>query len=803
MEKLIAKRILHDLNTVGILPNSQFGSRDNYCATDAALALAHTAQQGIRTGNPVSVLLFDIQGFYDNIRSARVVHLFSIFGFPSSVAGWMSSFLSQRSVTLNFNGWTSDLLSLTGGTPQGSPLSPIVSAVYTAPLLITAKQWPDCSLNLYVDDGGLAASGPTHRSSATKVASRFEYVSRWLLDVGLRTDPDKTEYITFFNPRRAANLVGHPISALALRDAANGLIAIPRATSIRYLGVFFTFNLSWELHVRTMANRARSTIRALHILGNSIRGLDFANWRKVFHAIILPVLTYGSPIWATGTHIKRLINIVQIAQNDALRRISGCFRTTPTEPLHYLLAILPIQLTLEKLNRSFSDRMKRLPPSHALRTIISHNPAACWPDFQSRVPSSLLTLTPSSFPTYTAPTLEAAWSHPRVHSTLGVKPSIEQRSLTRSLIQTHRGLRLIVQLIPSPIGPLGSYLLLHGHDTQAVYHGQRHGTSTAHATWLALIDGIRSVLNFPPTPLLILIPNHSIAQHLFQLTKHRFLPQASELTSSLSSFLSNAEDEVSVRFEWYSTKWKHLPDRTTFDAMSREPQPDSPPDPPVSRREEAYRRWASQPLPRRAYPARVSITTPNDNKPPPFYTGALSHKNRRISSACLQITNRHCFAANYSLRFRPTAGDEIACPCNFFIDNAALNRHLDGSAAGGRPTRGRTTTEAGGQRNVSFEELQRQYEDPLDDGADLSASAGYGEDGERPESSDRGGRLVHYTVKHVLTECPLTAQARDEILQNSSLNWIFGTEEGGMALGLFLLRTQTLLRPLPPRPDPP
>ena len=178
-----------------------------------------------------------------------------------------------------------------------------------------------------------------------------------------------------------------------------------------------------------------------------------------------------------------------------------------------------------------------------------------------------------------------------------------------------------------------------------------------------------------------------------------------------------------MRFEWFSTKWTGLPDQDTFAALSRDPLPDSPLQPPISRRDEAYRIWASQPLPRRSFPARVSITMPNGNKPPPFYVGALSHKSRRISSACLQLTNRHCFDATYSMRFRPTAGDEIACPCNFSVGTTTpLRGHSDGSAVEGRPTRGRTATEAGSQRNASFEELQRRYEDPLDDGTDLPAT---------------------------------------------------------------------------------
>ena len=86
----------------------------------------------------------------------------------------------------------------------------------------------------------------------------------------------------------------------------------------------------------------------LLVMGNSVQGLDFANWRKVFHAVILPILTYGLALWS-DCPTKSLLNILQVAQNDAVRRISGTFRTTPTLPLHHMLAIPPIKYTVGKL----------------------------------------------------------------------------------------------------------------------------------------------------------------------------------------------------------------------------------------------------------------------------------------------------------------------------------------------------------------------------------------------------------------------------------------------------------------------
>src|SRR5258708_29304779 len=89
-------------------------------------------------------------------------------------------------------------------------------------------------------------------------------------------------------------------------------------------------------------------MKALQLLGNSIHGLDFAQWRLAYNAICLPVLTYGCQLWYTGKQ-KGLVKMLQVVQNEAVRVISGAFHTTPREPLHQLLNVPPINLCLHLL----------------------------------------------------------------------------------------------------------------------------------------------------------------------------------------------------------------------------------------------------------------------------------------------------------------------------------------------------------------------------------------------------------------------------------------------------------------------
>ena len=161
-----------------------------------------------------------------------------------------------------------------------------------------------------------------------------------------------------------------------------------------------------------------------------------------------------------------------------------------------------------------------------------------------------------------------------------------------------------------------------------------------------------------------------------------------------------------------------------------------------------------------------------------------------VFTALVHILTHSKHLVCYTMCFRTNTGDKVACRCNY-------QGHSDGSVERGRPMRGRTHPEAGSQRNDSsqFDQLMHLYLDPSHsmDHADLLGQPRYDDDREHHMLN-----LVLYTVKHILTECPLTASLRESILHNASLNHIFSTKDGSASLALFLHHSQLLLQPLLP-----
>ena len=106
-----------------------------------------------------------------------------------------------------------------------------------------------------------------------------------------------------------------------------------------------------------------------------------ANWCKVFHALILPVLTYSLPLYTSQKHVVGLTKTLQVAQNNMIRKMTGMFKTTLVDPLHFIAAIFLVKILLPKLLREYVDRVHHLLPSCQLHIILTHNPVAIWPSW--------------------------------------------------------------------------------------------------------------------------------------------------------------------------------------------------------------------------------------------------------------------------------------------------------------------------------------------------------------------------------------------------------------------------------------
>jgi reverse transcriptase-like protein len=108
------------------------------------------------------MLLFNISGFFDNINHYCLVSIFCALGFPHELVSWLESFLTDHHVSLKFNNFTLDPYNLQVGTPQGSPISPVLSIIFASPILYLTQRWTNTSLSMYVDDSNLFACGTSY-----------------------------------------------------------------------------------------------------------------------------------------------------------------------------------------------------------------------------------------------------------------------------------------------------------------------------------------------------------------------------------------------------------------------------------------------------------------------------------------------------------------------------------------------------------------------------------------------------------------------------------------------------------------
>ena len=481
-----------------------------------------------------------------------------------------------------------------------------------------------------------------------------------------------------------------------------------------------------------MCNHARASLRALKMLGNMHRGLSMANWRLVFNAVCLPVLSYGCQLWANARNWIGLINKCQKLFNEGVKVIAGAFHTAPQEALHELTRVLPARHFFDKLTHTSALRLLRVPRTSQLLACLGPEWQVPVNGVQDLTPGGLaqpftrpgrlrrLTQCPTALEALAAqipfdgqradvvavPPWEAPNWVGRLNYMGPTRPQ-NRREWVNDLYQSIPTHNIAVLNVASLITNKGRFDDLRVGAAAALLYGSNGDTSctftnswcmgtgvTQHdvdcfglaktAEWLNLHYTDRWA---PPSHVYILARSSSALEairdiHSLQNQRERIL-----FHSSLTAFFAHHAD-VGITMAWSPPSWDRIQDSTSrFRALAA---CKTTPRASLNRvqsashlkaiaRERAFRKWAQEwqatcrkRVGRDSFAYEYAVLRPPDGKNHPLWIAATSTTTDPVTGRRLPIFSRHTTSTALCLAVGHAFTSEYTCQFRPDLDDAGL-----------------------------------------------------------------------------------------------------------------------------------
>ena len=356
----------------------QYGSRKGRSATDAmALIVSHTLRD-MRKGARVSLLGKDIVSAFNHLRHEPTLSKIESYS-PENLA-FMTQFLTTHHLQISWDGLQRGEAYMCEGTPQGSPLSPVLWLLFLAdtlgrgdqgikdnPLQLAKRNPPRSSnaqknppspsslevkLTSYADD--INALVISHNTSAKEHKRLCKEVDRTLDTVAkedhLTWDPRKDSTIHFFmGPKHSTTTLGITINS----------------------------NLTFSDHIATRTKKALRIWQVMRRLGNSQGGISPLALRTLYTGMIRPIFTWGAELWLHRLELENF-STFQRLEYQALRKITGAYHGASHMKLGLIANIEPIQTKLADMGARWAAKAMSKGDLH-IRDFLEDSPPQGFP----------------------------------------------------------------------------------------------------------------------------------------------------------------------------------------------------------------------------------------------------------------------------------------------------------------------------------------------------------------------------------------------------------------------------------------
>ena len=166
----------------------------------------------------------------------------------------------------------------------------------------------------------------------------------WSQKWGLQLSLDKTKALIFTRKRP------NNIPKLYLFSTP-----IKYVKQFKFLGITFDKSLTWKPHIQYLKERCHKDLQLLSIIASHKWGADCTTLRKLYLALTLPKLDYGSFVFANAAESH--LTVLNRIQYKAARTILGALRCTPTFKLEIEANLMPLHIRRNMLLTQYGCRI--------------------------------------------------------------------------------------------------------------------------------------------------------------------------------------------------------------------------------------------------------------------------------------------------------------------------------------------------------------------------------------------------------------------------------------------------------------
>jgi hypothetical protein len=349
-ERLILSQIIQFLSSNKILINQQFGFRSGHSTSHQILRIIEEISMDFNRDISTGMVCLDVEKAFDSVWHDGLIFKMSQLKFPNYLLKIVQSFLSDRQSFVQVKFSKSSKFNVVAGVPQGSILSPTLFNIYLNDIP-TPK---GCVKAIYADDTALKSTGGRHeiKNIVKKLQNGLKTLEKFFSKWKIKLNHDKTEAILF----------SHSI-ILNREKNSNKIVfneqSIEWKNQIKYLGLILDSKLIFKSNTQNSLTKTKKAISILYPLLKKHSSVNFETKLLLFKLYLLPILTYGCPVWAnmSNCHFKKL----QVQQNKILRMVLSAPYRTKIETLHKDSGVSYLKERVEKLSTKFYDNLTNNP----------------------------------------------------------------------------------------------------------------------------------------------------------------------------------------------------------------------------------------------------------------------------------------------------------------------------------------------------------------------------------------------------------------------------------------------------------